>query len=746
MNVFSSSFSLLVCLFLFFIFFDHSPYENQKNPSFVTGFQFISVGSPLYKSRTPILARLIRISFPPAFKLFKLTRIKQFQYSYSRLYLKSNEKDKGEDPSSTAISSGPISSLEDAFDDDDTIKYLEKSFETVAIGNKVTFEQLCHWEEMENLLRDEYLTRKELKKIFLNYVDNLMEGLTVEDFIALNKEVNDYLLEKEEEEREREEGGKGEEEEEVEEEQEEEQKVSMALDKQGDEETTKEETKKVFQTMFGGTTLIKTNEEIRTATQIIESEVKHDNNNKEAIQSTDSKEKQVDKEETQEEESEFEEPEDLFEIREKSDWDDDDDTYNDDYTSHQEYEQKVKQAKLRGYQKMFRTETQELAANTAAMANVAAAADEDNKAMEECWSTDLKIHKKFTKSDLIRLKLLYLDYTGDKTYNLLSYIPFSWMPDIREIIQSNNIGVETLKKFWIEAVDFEQNLYGADYIPGMSSAYANFTDIATTALEELLTTSAANIKAESDEATSDTIFNLNDMMKEKENEDLVMDEIPLDRLYKRQKKTARTFMLINFDTFLRLYWKVIHLKHTVDGLWNNMIYHEKNLPFIKEYKRITADREVLQTPGQNEEPVITFSDFFDWEYIGHIAKHLGNQRQRKIFLRYLAHLWRKKLSKKTQLVTIPYEIYERKLKEREEMKNSKEYRAELRRRRKIREIIREVNGPQPTLETAVQLNKPRDNSLPANYTRKPLVKVLRLTGIDKLQFLFLCNELEKFTG
>eukprot|EP01040_Poterioochromonas_malhamensis_P009734 gene9734-10574_t len=86
-----------------------------------------------------------------------------------------------------------------------TLSYLQEQFQLLSQDKKtINFDILCSWDDIQHLFHEEVLSKKELKRIYLQYCNNLFpnlnndEGINFEKFVHINYDI-DRLIDYEEE-------------------------------------------------------------------------------------------------------------------------------------------------------------------------------------------------------------------------------------------------------------------------------------------------------------------------------------------------------------------------------------------------------------------------------------------------------------------------------------------------------------------------------------------------------------------
>lgn len=79
---------------------------------------------------------------------------------------------------------------EDDAEDVDFLKYLQDEFDSISTNGKLTFDQFVEWEECQDILADEFLTLKDLLRIWNKIVGSNTKACDFETFLAVNEEID----------------------------------------------------------------------------------------------------------------------------------------------------------------------------------------------------------------------------------------------------------------------------------------------------------------------------------------------------------------------------------------------------------------------------------------------------------------------------------------------------------------------------------------------------------------------------
>jgi hypothetical protein len=621
-------------------------------------------------SKTSLFQRIARISPIPNNRLQISTMIgKSGSVQWENILLKSKIK--------------LFSSLVDVSDKDEITEYLAQSFLALANGgDRVSFDRLCLWEEIGSLINEYVVSKKELKKIFLKFTDSVTKGITFEQFCDFNYEL-DRLLEPKLKKR----PPRVEEEEDYDDDDLEQEESSTSRTKSNKQKNANHEEAKPEE------------EELRRDPEEYEDD--------DAEEEDDGEEGE--KEEENQSKSNFEK---LFaskptilqkkksrsksskgRIRETDEYIDEYDDVDAPFVT-----SPIRPVNPKGGHP-FDPEL-----------------DPDDEEMEkmpafdptkvDVWDEKVPIESLYSEPLLEKLKKIFIHKTKHSSEeNLLPYKEFFDWKEIKSMVDDYELQETVLREHWVEAMEFERAVYGYN----------------ATLSEKSLTASSMKDK----NVSLPSFLEDNPLDKKNKNKPKNKDPADYSNVEKYQyvlkySKNLENLFFINFDTFLRLYYKCKILKNSLQEVKTLSENNPREAPLVAAFKNITSVHLVYQDETHNPnmgEPIMTYEEFFRWEYIKFLLSRMQNNEQRKYFLNFVDSLW-KRVELTKQVLMVPLVDREKEMAERKQ------------RETELQEL--QAKGiPLSSTETA-------------KYKMKQLIDFKTIQGIDQTKFLWMLRQIEKF--
>jgi hypothetical protein len=575
-----------------------------------------------------------------------------------------------------------FSSLVDVSDKDEIKEYLAQSFMALANGvERLPFDRLCLWEEIESLINEYVVSKKELKKIFLKFTDSLTKGIDFDQFCEFNYEL-DRLLEPKLKKRPPRV-----------------QKEEEDYDDDGDlEEDDTEDSSSS-----------------RTKSNKLQ--------NSDHVEAKQEGEQRRDPEEYEDNEDEDEEQEKEEENQSKS-------NFEKLFASKPTILQKksrTKSSKARNHETDEYIDEYDDADTPFVTSPIRPVNpkgghpfdpeldpddDENDKmpafdpAKVNVWDEKVPIESLYAEPLLEKLKKIFIHKTKHSSEeNLLSYKDFFDWKEIKSMVDDYDLEETVLREHWVEAMEFERAVYGYN----------------ATLSEKSLSSSSMkdkNVSLPSLPEDNHLLDKKNKIPKDKDPADY--SNVEKYQFVLKYSKNLENLFFINFDSFLRLYYKCKILKNSIQEVKTLSENNPREAPLIAAFKNITSVHLVYQDETHNPnmgEPIMTYEEFFRWEYIKFLLSRMQNNEQRKYFLNFVDSLW-KRVELTKQVLMVPLVDREK------EMAERKQREAEL----------------QALQAKGISLNSTES----AKYKMKQLIDFKTIQGIDQTKFLWILRQIEKF--
>lgn len=248
----------------------------------------------------------------------------------------------------------------------------------------------------------------------------------------------------------------------------------------------------------------------------------------------------------------------------------------------------------------------------------------------DVWDTQIRSEDLFQKEFLRYLTEFFQQKSQllpgiDSDEPLLSFKDFFEWEDIQGLITENNIEMIVLKNVWIEATEFERFRYGYEKL--------NLTSPSFSSKRSSLSGAAKYSSLPLDEATSDQLYvpesDKNPFIDENE-KDLSSNsddserprELDTTKAKNRRKKNEKTLLLIYLDTFIRLNYRLEQIVEDIQQVYEKILNNEENKKYNTAFYTLTSEHQIYQNMNFNHifEPIITYEEILDWDYIKQLIK------------------------------------------------------------------------------------------------------------------------------
>ncbi len=248
----------------------------------------------------------------------------------------------------------------------------------------------------------------------------------------------------------------------------------------------------------------------------------------------------------------------------------------------------------------------------------------------DVWDTQIRSEDLFQKEFLRYLTEFFQQKSQllpgiDSDEPLLSFKDFFEWEDIQGLITENNIEMIVLKNVWIEATEFERFRYGYEKL--------NLTSPSFSSKRSSLSGAAKYSSLPLDEATSDQLYipeSDKNPFKDENEKDLPSNsddserprELDTTKAKNRLKKNEKTLLLINLDTFIRLNYRLEQIVEDIQQVYEKILNNEENKKYNTAFYTLTSEHQIYQNMNFNHifEPIITYEEILDWDYIKQLIK------------------------------------------------------------------------------------------------------------------------------